>query len=119
MKLFQALCLGGRGLGPSRPFSIFQRGSQVTERPGATLSLDYELIFLLVPAWEDPMAGIGFALEVICFARPPASWREHHCTTQLPEVVPSSSSQMRLPGVVNSSSCLGMGKWALQLIKLL
>lgn len=106
-------------MGPSRLFSIFQRASQVAERPGATLSLDYELILLLVPAWEDPMIGIGFALGVICSAHPPASWREHHCTTQLPGVVPSSSGQMRLPGACDSSYCLGMGKWALQLIQLL
>lgn len=117
--MFQPLCLGGRGLGPSRLFSIFQRGCQVRKRPGATLSLGYELIFLPVPAGEDPMTGIGFALGLICSACPPASWLEHHCTTQLPGVVPSSSGQMRLPGASDSSSCLGMGKWALQLIKLL
>ena len=106
-------------MGPSRLFSIFQRCSQVRERPGATLSLGYELIFLSVPAWEDPMTGIGFALGVICSAYPPASWLEHHRTTQLSGVVPSSSGQMRLPGASDSSSCLSMGKWALQLIKLL
>ena len=82
--MFQPLCLGGRGLGPSRLFSIFQRGCQVRKRPGATLSLGYELIFLPVPAGEDPMTGIGFALGLICSACPPASWLEHHCTTQLP-----------------------------------
>ena len=65
------------------------------------------------------MTGIGFALGVICSAYPPASWLEHHRTTQLSGVVPSSSGQMRLPGASDSSSCLSMGKWALQLIKLL
>lgn len=78
----------GGGLGPP---GYFQFSKEIVRLERETRNLPSALamncLLLPVPAGEDPMTGIGFfALGLICSACPPASWLEHHCTTQLPEL---------------------------------
>lgn len=111
---------GREGVGPQAIFQFSKEIVRLERETGTTLSLGYELIFLPVPA-GDPwlVLALLWGWSALLVHLPLLAWAplSPHSFQELSLAL---LVRYRLPGAPSDSiSCLGMGKWALQLIKLL